>query len=93
VKIPDLDQEVILKNGFKRMIRHSCYNNSTYYEVEFFKDSFIRLKYEENTIKEKSLSEFEENAIWKFFKNLKFKVLRQFKKFHMRITPDVTIKI
>ncbi len=96
VKMPDLDQEENFEEWsdlFLRIRWHSCYINSTYYEVELFDDSFIRFKYEGNTLREKSLSEFEENAIRKLLKKLKFDVLRQVKESQIRMTPDVPLKL
>jgi hypothetical protein len=96
VKMPDLDQEENFEEWsdlFLRIRWHSCYINSTYYEVELFDDSFIRFKYEGNTLKEKPLSKFEENAIRKLLKKLKFEVLRQVKESQIRMTPDVPLKL
>lgn len=96
VKMLDLDQDENIEewsDEFLRIRWHSFYINSTYYEVELFDDSFIRFKYEGNTLKEKSLSEFEENALRKLLKKLKFEVLRQPTECLVRTIPDVPLKI
>ena len=94
--MPDLDQDENTEewsDEFLRIRWHSCYINSTYYEIELFDDSFIRFKYEGNTLKEKSLSEFEENAIRKLLKKLRFEVFMLVKEPQIRTIPDVPLKL